>query len=378
MDADRKSTVSSFYGARKPSVDVLNQDYPPQPMVGGRRDDASSFFSPDRSSMDHLNGPRTGSAGYNRGSFFHTGREEPLKGGRDEEIPAEADAWDVYADFNNTGPRYSSAFGMGQSQPAYTQLPPTSLHSDVDNKVEMITVPALGAEWAKEELHGVTKAGKREKRKEARKEFWKSWNRGERGLCGRYFTRKVLVFFLFGLCCAVALVIAFTLPRVPAFGFNVESPLVNATGSWATAVATGFAPSVANFSFPAFASLQADTSSNFLPVKFTSLQATVFDLVTNRQVGTGNFGKFTLPAKEFPDIMLPLNFTYSASNSSDQTFQNWYTACNNKALHVDGSRPPLKFRLVLDMHIFGLPGTHSTSAQVTDADCPIELPIDAP
>lgn len=119
MDSDRKSTVSSFYGARKPSVDALNQDYPPQPMVGGRRDDASSFFSPDRSSMDHLNGPRTGSAGYNRGSFFHTGREEPLKGGRDEEIPAEADAWDVYADFNNTGPRYSSAFGMGQGQPAY-------------------------------------------------------------------------------------------------------------------------------------------------------------------------------------------------------------------------------------------------------------------
>lgn len=120
MDSDRKSTVSSFYGARKTSVDVLNQDYPPHP-VSARRDDASSFFSPDRNSMDHLNGPRTGSAGYNRGSFFHTGREEPLKGGRDEEMP-EADAWDVYADFNNTGPRYSSAFGMGQDETAYVLL----------------------------------------------------------------------------------------------------------------------------------------------------------------------------------------------------------------------------------------------------------------
>jgi hypothetical protein len=65
--------------------------------------------------MDPLNA-RSGSAGYNRGSFFHAGREEPLKGGVDEETP-EADAWDVYADFNNTGPRYSSAFGMGQPQP---------------------------------------------------------------------------------------------------------------------------------------------------------------------------------------------------------------------------------------------------------------------
>jgi hypothetical protein len=122
MDADRKSTVSSFYGGRKSSVDplnalnTLNTEYPPQPAVRlGGRDDASSFFSPDRSSMDHLNGTRS-SAGYNRGSFFHVGREEPLKGGRDEEKDPQEDAWDVYADFNNAGPRYSSAFGMGMSQ----------------------------------------------------------------------------------------------------------------------------------------------------------------------------------------------------------------------------------------------------------------------
>lgn len=113
MDADRKSTASSFYGRRKSSIDVLNKyssdEYPPQPVERGR-DDASSFFSPPtapRSSIDYLNPPT--SAGYNIDSFPH-GRKEPLKGGRDEE-----DAWDVYADFNNAGPRYSSAFGRGQS-----------------------------------------------------------------------------------------------------------------------------------------------------------------------------------------------------------------------------------------------------------------------
>ncbi|KAF8964332.1 hypothetical protein BDZ97DRAFT_1815922 [Flammula alnicola] len=384
MDSDRKSTVSSFYGARKSSIDALNQDYPPQPTgSGGRRDDTSSFFSPDRSSMDPLNGPRLASAGYNQGSFFHAGREEPLKGGRDEENHSpEADAWDVYADFNNAGPRYSSAFGIGQTQAAYTQLPPaTSMKSEPqenDGKVEMVTVPALGPEWGKEEMHQVTKAGKRERKQEASKAFWKSWNRGERGLCGHYFTRKVLVFFMFGLCCAIGIILAFTIPRVPSFSFNGGTPLVNATGSWATAVPTIFAPSVANFSFPAFASLQADTTSNFLPLKFNSLHATVFDLDTNRQVGTGDFAKFTLPAKVFPDIMLPLNFTYFATNSSDQTYQNWYNACKNKGLFADGKRPSLKFRLVLDISIFGLPSSHSTSAQVTDADCPVELSLNAP
>jgi hypothetical protein len=114
MDADRKSTVSSFYGGhggRKTSMDALNQDFPSNnlPAGAGRptRDDASSFFSPEpgRSSMDRLGGRRV-SAGYNA-STFYPGREEPLKGGRDEE----EEVWDIYADFNNAGPRYSTAYG---------------------------------------------------------------------------------------------------------------------------------------------------------------------------------------------------------------------------------------------------------------------------
>lgn len=68
------------------------------------------------------------------------------------------------------------------------------------NKVEMVTVPAMGAEWSKDELKNMTKRGRKEDKRERRKEFWKAWNRDQRGLCGKYFTRRVLVFFLFGLC----------------------------------------------------------------------------------------------------------------------------------------------------------------------------------
>ena len=75
------------------------------------RDDVSSFYSPERSSMDPLNGNRGISPGYNKNTFFQGAREEPLKGGKDEE----EEAWDVYADFNNAGPRYSSAFGTTNS-----------------------------------------------------------------------------------------------------------------------------------------------------------------------------------------------------------------------------------------------------------------------
>lgn len=79
--------------------------------------------------------------------------------------------------------------------------PPVVDHIDsAGNKVEMVTVPALGSEWSKDELRGMTKASRKEAKSDRRREYWKSWNRGERGLCGKYFTRKVLTFVLFGLC----------------------------------------------------------------------------------------------------------------------------------------------------------------------------------
>jgi len=64
----------------------------------------------------------------------------------------------------------------------------------------MVTVPALGPEWQKSEMRDMTKAGRREKKAESRNEKWKAWKRGERGMCGKYFTRRVFVFTLFGLC----------------------------------------------------------------------------------------------------------------------------------------------------------------------------------
>jgi hypothetical protein len=58
-------------------------------------------------------------------------------------------------------------------------------------------VPALGPEWKKSEMHDMTKAGKREKKAESRKQLWRDWTRGNRG--GKWFTRRVIVFVCFGL-----------------------------------------------------------------------------------------------------------------------------------------------------------------------------------
>ena len=117
MEPDRRSAVSSFYGGRRSSVDILNaNEHPPRgaaPSQHTRHDDASSFFTPQgsRRSADVL----SHSAGYNQDSFFAAGRSAPVKGGPDEEeaafLPSQQnEAFDVYADFNNQGPRYSQAF----------------------------------------------------------------------------------------------------------------------------------------------------------------------------------------------------------------------------------------------------------------------------
>jgi len=68
--------------------------------------------------------------------------------------------------------------------------------------VEMVTVPALGPEWKASELHDMTRSAKKERKAEDRNQKWKDWRRGNRGLCGGWFTWKFTVFFAFGLCIA--------------------------------------------------------------------------------------------------------------------------------------------------------------------------------
>ena len=132
MDYDRRSAVSSFYGGRRSSVDALNRDYaaPPPSEHRARRDSSSSFFNPNgtgtlpRGAADPS---RVSNAGYNRMSYLDAGRSEPVKGGMDEVERPNEGGWDVYADFNNAGPRYSHAFGLGQNEPTYVDCSPSLL-----------------------------------------------------------------------------------------------------------------------------------------------------------------------------------------------------------------------------------------------------------
>jgi hypothetical protein len=211
MDYDRKSTVSSFYGARRNSIDPLHSDprYGQPPTQRLRNDSASSFYNPNgpsRASVDLASsGFPSSTAGYNRQSYFDAGRVEPVKGGYDEEAAGLRDEpFDIYADFNNAGPKYSTI--LGTQDTGYRQVPSPGMKAEDDhlnnsNPVEMVTVPALGPEWKASELKEMTKGGKNEVKRERRAQRWKEWRRGERGLCGRYLTKKFLAWFMFILLC---------------------------------------------------------------------------------------------------------------------------------------------------------------------------------
>ena len=105
MDGDRKSTVSSFYGRPRSSYDALNQDYPsPSAQPRQSRDDASSFFNPAARPL--------GAA--DRNSYLFNGQSNQEYRDDAHGYSTADTGFDIYADFNNAGPKYSSAFGIQQ------------------------------------------------------------------------------------------------------------------------------------------------------------------------------------------------------------------------------------------------------------------------
>jgi len=208
----------------------------------------------------------------------------------------------------------------------------------------MVTVPALGAEWGKDELQAMTKKGRKEQKSEPFGRKWRAFNRGQYGLFGsKWLTRRTVVFIIFAVCamyvfsshfCArcvyltpaapfrsIGVTLAFVIPRVPDFAIKGSSPLTSATGWFNQSITAQFSRAPANFTFPANIQLQVDTNSNFLPVVFKHLDAQVYDLNSFHVVATGHLNRTKFPAKKFINIQMPLNFSYVATNDSDLTCQ---------------------------------------------------------
>ncbi|KAG8694665.1 hypothetical protein FRC11_002053 [Ceratobasidium sp. 423] len=224
----------------------------------------------------------------------------------------------------------------------------------------------------------MTKAGRAEARAEERRKKWREFNRDQRGLCGiKWATRTTLVWGVFALCIVIGVLLAVFIPRVPSFGFLGDMPL-NATSDGGN---PQFSRTPANFSFDALVALQVNTNGQVvLPLHFNNIHATIYDVTTSRQVAAGDLGGYSVPAKSYAAIQVPVTFSYQAANSSDATFLqglNFYNACKSKSQVTGGVRPGLQLRLVLELSIAGLINKPTAGTQINDANCPIELSANA-
>ncbi|OCF40816.1 hypothetical protein I317_05351 [Kwoniella heveanensis CBS 569] len=203
---------------------------------------------------------------------------------------------------------------------AYTD-PAKSLHS----REELVSVPVLGPEWKKTELHELSRRGQSELKGDKRTRAWREWTRDQRGLFGvKWLTRKVFVFIVFAFLAALGVTLYFVIPRAPSFEFYNDSPFVVNEDT------VNFNRVPTNFSFAGNLNLFGDASSSYLPVHFTSLQATLYDVTTNKKIATGDWGNKHMDHKDQQPVVLPVQFEYSAVNTSDITWNNMYQACGHK------------------------------------------------
>ncbi|KAF9516349.1 hypothetical protein BS47DRAFT_1381074 [Hydnum rufescens UP504] len=367
---DTRSAVDSFYApTRTQSVyePVYAEDDPFSPPVPGHKNTLSNA---QRGSSTF---PRDQNGAPSHEDAYADEKREPVKG--DEE------AWDVYADFNNSGPRYSGAVNLATdptvtgpgTRDGYRALI-TSDESksgvgDSSEPVELVTVPAFGPEWTKGELRAMTKKGRAEEKALHRDAKWKEWKNDNRGLFGKkWLTRKAIVWTLFVLIILMAVGLAICLPRVPSFAFNPTAPISTPTNTSNPVVTRG---PTANFTFDAVLDLEMSTGGNIIPLHMNNIHANVFIVDTNKLVAQGNTGSFNRKGGTTRRLDIPVLVNYVAPNDTDTTWNLLYSACKSS---TTSSRPGLNILIVLDMSIRGLIGTAHTSTSISNLPCPITLP----
>ncbi|WVN90224.1 uncharacterized protein L203_105460 [Cryptococcus depauperatus CBS 7841] len=302
--------------------------------------------------------------------------------------------FDVRADFDVKGPRWSEMNGLGSLdspaiqgndrtrgsvvgmaerasyRPVEQHVPPLNHTYSQDkasaSREELVSVPVLGPEWRKVELHDLSRRGQSEIKDHKRKRAWRAWTRDQRGLFGtKWLTRRVFIFFVFFFLAALGVTLYFVIPRVPSFTFYKDQP-------WTVNNDTiAFSRTPTNFSFAGNLNIYGDASSSYLPVHFKHLEATLYDETTNKKIATGDWGNHMMAHKAQQPVILPVNFVYSTVNASDPTWSNMYKACGH--IWTGTVRPSLKFRLVLKMSIVGLTNKPAISTQIGDVACPFEL-----
>lgn len=286
-------------------------------------------------------------------------------------LPSEAFGFDV----RNADPRRSIITTSNHRISQFTAAPNTSNrlsgtgpnHADSTTGIELITVPALGNEYTKEELKEMTRGSKRRRKRAHRKKKCALWVSGEDHLWG-WLSPRVAVFIAFFFCVALAVLLFFVIPRVPSFAILSTNPVV--------AIPNGASMSVShsptNFSMEMGFNLRASNQAGWIPTQATDLTMQVTDLNTYRLVGKGSMDSISFKGRGNTEFMFPVQFSYVSLNASgDQTWQDFYQGCGPNIPGV--SRPTLNLGVSISMKISELLGRKGESTQVNNVACPFTL-----
>ncbi|CDR87220.1 uncharacterized protein SPSC_00346 [Sporisorium scitamineum] len=267
---------------------------------------------------------------------------------------------------NNRNSSYPAATGggLGNSNTISGMGPQ---HADSATGIELITVPALGNEYTKEELRDMTRLSKRRKKRSHRRKRYQLWVSGQDHLWG-WLSPRVAVFIAFFTLVALGVMLFFVIPRVPTFAILSTNPVVAIPNG--ASMKVNHSPT--NFSMQMGFNLRASNRNAWIPSHATDLTLKVTDLNTYIKVGEGHMDSYTFAARANTPFVFPVQFSYVSLNSSgDQTFQDFYKACGP---HYEGTtRPTLNLAVELGLNVRGLLGRKRTSSQVNDVVCPFVL-----
>ncbi|SJX63660.1 uncharacterized protein SRS1_14410 [Sporisorium reilianum f. sp. reilianum] len=240
-------------------------------------------------------------------------------------------------------------------------------HADSTTGIELITVPALGNEYTKEELRDMTRSSKRRKKRSHRRKRCQLWVSGEDHLWG-WLSPRVAVFIVFFALVALGVMLFFVIPRVPTFAILSTNPVVAIPNGASMKVSH----SPTNFSMQMGFNLRASNRNGWIASHATDLTLKVTDLNTYVKVGEGHLDAYTFQARGNTAFQFPVQFSYVSLNASgDQTFQDFYKGCGPHYAGAD--RPTLNLGVELGMRIRGLVGRKVTSSQLAGVVCPFVL-----
>ncbi|TKY84494.1 hypothetical protein EX895_006395 [Sporisorium graminicola] len=268
----------------------------------------------------------------------------------------------------NRNSTYSAATAAGGGPAAsHTISGMGPQHADSTTGIELITVPALGNEYTKEELRDMTRTSKRRKKRSNRRKRCQLWVSGEDHLWG-WLSPRVAVFIAFFSFVALGVMLYFVIPRVPTFAILSTNPVVAIPNGASMQVSH----SPTNFSMQMGFNLRASNRGGWISSRATDLTLKVTDLNTFIKVGEGKMDGYTFAGRGNTPFQFPVQFSYVSLNTSgDQTFQDFYKGCGPN--YEGTTRPTLNLGLELGMNIKGLLGRKRTSSQVNDVTCPFVL-----